>query len=200
MSRAPGSRSISKSALKVRFPRGEGRASPAAWKSLTVTPTRRLQQRRPHQAPAALSLTALDETGPPGELGALGTDWRVKAEGNERKELPNPLALVAERQQGPHPSLGRSFLLSSRWEGCEQGREKRGPQGWVLPAQKGLTRRRSSWETGARVSARSQPPPTVLLGINTSLSQGPTSLASSPALLLEAEKEDEKGTRDTVLC
>lgn len=50
----------------------------------------------------------------------------MKAEGNERKELPNPLALVAERQQGPDPSLGRSFLLSSRWEGCEQGREKRG--------------------------------------------------------------------------
>ena len=123
----------------------------------------------------------------------------MRAEGNERRELPDPLALVAERQQGSEPSLGRSFLLSSCWEGCEQGREKRGPQGWALPVRKGLTRRWSSWEMGARVSARSQPPPAVLLGINTSLSQGPTSLASSPALLLEAEKEDEKGTRDTVL-
>lgn len=197
---APRSHSISKTVLKVRFPRFPRRrgSSPSASTSLMATITCCLHQRWPHQAPATLSLISLDVTGLPGPQESwelCAPDGRVRAEGNEGREQPNPLATAAERQQGTDPRLGKSLLFSSCWEGCKQGR-KRG----VLDARPLRVRKGSMGEGPAGrwvLVFLPKSRPHCVLG-NISLSQDPISLAFSPVLLVNAEEKDKKGTKGII--
>lgn len=110
-------------------------------------------------------------------------------------DSPIPLSLQHRGGRGQTPGWVCPSFSSAAGKGVsEEGTEGSFMLGSAY--EKGLDGRGPNWEMGAGVSAHVHP--MVCLGTSVPLSLAPASSAFSPALLVKAEEEEEKGARDTI--